>query len=1120
MESSLALWRLRRLQCTLKAASSNDDSISRPSALLFIAGVDGRDNFASCAVLRWLAWESQVGVAASRMRERRSVIPLGGDASLCSAQEQLLSVQDVDCLEETVLLLTRTSVSIFYHPGASSALGNLLNAGIPRLSEYVQSCVDDVDQAEIVKCDAFAQMLTTELKDGDVVGIGLPRGQDDANEEVEYWPLVQSLAAQTDNKKTSPFFFSQKFRTVDATTLICDAIEYLDPPAIGVAIDRATTRLRRHVNELDVVVAAHRASPLEIEAECLDMLTTLWNYGTDDNDSRAKVFAFVGTRSDAIGLNDDLAATPTTTSLTEPQQLAFEAREPESGIAVCRTYTLQAATESLRQMYLSLVRAFQDYCPRILRQHSLLLFRGETTTFVDEVRRAMTKLSGARCFVEVISGDLVYIRACLSGLAEDDGTSIGALAVGDTFVVTGQVQDASGWLTQGEAGLVTGDRCAPYIHCWPRILNTADKAALRDPHISRELLGSKTLGPFAADLLADLDVLPLTSSSCKVEIYEYGLSLFAGNAIVSFARCDDAMDVYIVGRMGDSFALGIHLGANAASKIGCLLGSTATSIAVVVRHGSESHRSMLSVLPAWRDKIRQSSQQSSSVSSEQRDARRNLFARVFEAVTLTDRRPAPLISLLESYAASHQSRLLDELWGPKLSRRSSMQPTPRSLYGLIGVPGSGVDEVAAAIARRGVEDSFENGRHSWSVVRAVVSADGCIDVDTTAKQLEASKQLTFLVLVVACCRDHVGTLLSAMQRSQAGRVRGCAAVVSNFVPRGRIMRPNWGDQCLPGLATVAVIVDDYETPDAWVFFERRLRKTGRPIRLANVSRGSKLGYAGPVVQALFELELTACPQILADRAFADYPSAAVMPPLAKLGSCATVTINFVFDRALFVKLLASVLLPKAKHITRAAALAPVNRSSNSAGGVLKKLLNLATTKVRAEMATSKRLSAWDRQIEAWRNANPAVGGSATALSGLIRFAVNGAAYVSPVGIDGNEKACSMWPDATRSDEPTYITVLGFSGLTPDALLHLCQLCAKDPIVPVPPLARQHLDEHDLQRILADKPLPPGWAFDGSLYVDTSGCRSKCRPDENQLIEDFLQEENDKIVLHNRGLAAA
>lgn len=1112
-----ALWRLRRLQSVLKPPDEHHDITSRPSALLFVAGVDGRDNFASCAVLRWLAWDSQS--VSSQVRQKRIVTPLGGGIGTSSSrQEQSLSAQEVDSLEDTVLLVTRTSVSIFYHPGAASALGNLLSASVPRLSEYTQSCTDDdVDHAEIVKCDAFAQMLTNELKEGDAVGIGLPRGQDDASEEIEYWPLVQSLAAQREHTQT-PYFFSEKFRAVDATALICDAIEYLDPPALGVAIDRATTMLRHHVDEIDVIVGAHLASPHKIEAECHDMLTTLWNYGSDDDTSRAKVFAFVGTRTDAIGLDTELAAT-TSTSWTEPQQLAFEAREPESGIAVCRTYALQAATESLRQMYSSLVRAFQDYCPRILRKHSLLLFRGDTIAFVDEVHRAITRLSGARCSVEVISGDLVYVRACLSGLAEDDGTSIGALAVGDTFVVTGKVQDTSGWLTQGEAGLVTGDRCAPYIHCWPRILNTTDKAALRDPHISRDLVGSKMLGPFAAALLADLDSLPLASSSCKVEIFDYGLSLFAGNAVVSFRR-GDAKDIHIVGRMGDSFALGIDLGTDAASKIGGLLGGSATSIAIVVRHGSESHRSMLSLLPAWRDRIRQSSYLSSSASAEQRDATHNVFARVFEAVTLTGQRPAALHSLLDSYAASHQSRLLDELWGPRMTQCLTMQPPPRSLYGLIGAPGSGVDEVAAAIARRGVEDSFENGRHSWSVVRAVVSADGRIEIDTSAKQLEAGKQLTSLVLVVACCHDHVGTLLSAMQRSQVGRVRGCAAVVSNFIPRGSIMQPNWGDHCIPGLATAAVIVDDDESRDAWVLFERRLRNTGRPIRLANVSRGSKLGYAGPVVQALFELELTACPQILADRIFADYPASAVVPPPARLGSSATVAVDFVIDRALFVKLLTGILLPKAKQISRAAALAPVNRSTNAEGGVLNKLLTLATTKVHAEMATTKRLSTWDRQVEAWRNAYPAARGSATALSGLIKCAVNGASYASPVGIDGNEKNCSMWPDTTRSDETTYITVLGFSGLTPDALLHLCQLCAKEPMVPVPPLSRRHLDERDLQRIFADKPLPSGWAFDGFLYVDASGIRSKRRPDQNQLIDDFLQEQNDKIGLMNRGLATA
>ena len=53
LDSEVALWRLRALQALCADEDEDEDGPgSRPSALLFVCGVDGKDNWGSSAVLR------------------------------------------------------------------------------------------------------------------------------------------------------------------------------------------------------------------------------------------------------------------------------------------------------------------------------------------------------------------------------------------------------------------------------------------------------------------------------------------------------------------------------------------------------------------------------------------------------------------------------------------------------------------------------------------------------------------------------------------------------------------------------------------------------------------------------------------------------------------------------------------------------------------------------------------------------------------------------------------------------------------------------------------------------------------------------------------------------------
>ena len=163
--------RLRLLQAACAPLGSPG---AQPEAWLFVCGVDGKDNWGSAAALRWLLLgESGRGLLEERVRP----FFVGNDVPLASDADREAVAE---ALEETVLLVTRTTVSVLYDARAAPALATLLVC--PGLREYVVDGANgDVDAAEAAKAAGFVRLVACEVgAAGARVGVVLPRGAESA----------------------------------------------------------------------------------------------------------------------------------------------------------------------------------------------------------------------------------------------------------------------------------------------------------------------------------------------------------------------------------------------------------------------------------------------------------------------------------------------------------------------------------------------------------------------------------------------------------------------------------------------------------------------------------------------------------------------------------------------------------------------------------------------------------------------------------------------------------------------------------------------------------------------------------------------------------------------------
>ena len=151
-----ALHRLRLLQASC-AEFGDDTEGGGFEALLFVCGVDGKDNWGSAAAVRWLV----LGESGSSLDEGR-VRPFFVGADVPKG----LGVPDGEregvgeALEECVVLVTRRSVAVLYDSRARRALLPLLHC--PGLREYAFDFDGDNEVAEEKKTASFVRLVRCE----------------------------------------------------------------------------------------------------------------------------------------------------------------------------------------------------------------------------------------------------------------------------------------------------------------------------------------------------------------------------------------------------------------------------------------------------------------------------------------------------------------------------------------------------------------------------------------------------------------------------------------------------------------------------------------------------------------------------------------------------------------------------------------------------------------------------------------------------------------------------------------------------------------------------------------------------------------------------------------------
>ncbi|KAK7249910.1 collagen-like protein [Aureococcus anophagefferens] len=339
--------RLRLLQAACAPLGSPGE---QPEAWLFVCGVDGKDNWGSAAALRWLVLgESGRGLLEERVRPFfvGSDVPLASDADREAVAE---------ALEETVLLVTRSTVSLLYDARAAPALATLLVC--PGLREYVVECAGgDVDAAEAAKAAGFVRLVACEVgAAGARVGVVLPRGAESAAEDVEYWPLVQALAVGEapglHGRGDFGGFFSQRHDVVDATATFKACVGALDGALLRDRLAASTPALRQHVEETFRAMRGPGGlgvAPDLTEARAAERLAAFFDYGEAEHPAVPKPnlqpdfnapFALLGTRTSS-SMCADGASDATAADATAPQ-IVVQARDPTSGLRLCRTYVLGA----------------------------------------------------------------------------------------------------------------------------------------------------------------------------------------------------------------------------------------------------------------------------------------------------------------------------------------------------------------------------------------------------------------------------------------------------------------------------------------------------------------------------------------------------------------------------------------------------------------------------------------------------------------------------------------------------------------------------------------------------------------------------------------------------------
>lgn len=314
--------RLRSLQRLV-----SDADLSYPNALLFVPGLDGRNNKGSLMVLKYLF----EGAAGKELLEG--------------------SLTDVfECLEEMVLLVQEGCVSVIYTREMRKVLlpwfENLATAASSVLVEYLSSAEDEasVDALQSRKCIDFKRMMLQQVPQGRGVGIPIPLGYDDVL-DVETWPLLQAFALESVFCPTG--FLSNRYTIVDMTEFLDVLYRTIDPPCVQVAVEAASSaasHMLQCVSILDTATAEQRSR--KTAEDILGPLEMLFEFGelhcAEPADPALRPVVLLGADSQALGLpRAQLPRGWMNRTVGSSTHVVLEGCEPSTGLRLCRTVFLQ-----------------------------------------------------------------------------------------------------------------------------------------------------------------------------------------------------------------------------------------------------------------------------------------------------------------------------------------------------------------------------------------------------------------------------------------------------------------------------------------------------------------------------------------------------------------------------------------------------------------------------------------------------------------------------------------------------------------------------------------------------------------------------------------------------------
>jgi len=319
LKENFFLHRLSNLQ-TLCSSTNLD----LPNALVFVPGLDGKQNKGSYMILKYLFQGS-----------------VGRDIYEASLDEAL------DCLEEIVLVIQESSVSVFWSNAAKAVVGPLLNS-FPFVLEYcpTEEEEENVDKFELRKCEDFKRMMLECVPEGGVVGLPVPLGYDDVL-DTENWPMLQSFAM--DSVVCPTGFFTSRYAVIDIT----ETLDIMFCTIDGYYVEKAISVLQNNVlNHVDQVMTPLRNSHgpeqrRSIKAgDIISPLQMLFEFGSLDTafpvDPVLQPVLYLGAEDSSHALGAAIT-NQKWNDMTVGSSLSaiLEAYEPSTGMRWCRTYFLQ-----------------------------------------------------------------------------------------------------------------------------------------------------------------------------------------------------------------------------------------------------------------------------------------------------------------------------------------------------------------------------------------------------------------------------------------------------------------------------------------------------------------------------------------------------------------------------------------------------------------------------------------------------------------------------------------------------------------------------------------------------------------------------------------------------------